>query len=52
MTRYEYMKMFGLHGQIDRPDDPPDEKFMEAVICFCIMSRWARRLEYECIKRN
>lgn len=31
MTRNEYMKMFGLHGQIDRPDDPPDEKFMEAV---------------------
>ena len=31
VTRNEYMKMFGLYGQVDRPDDPADEKFMDAV---------------------
>lgn len=31
MTRLEYMNMFGLHGTVDNPDDPPDENFMEAV---------------------
>ena len=31
MTRLEYMKAFGLSGFPERPNDPPDERFMNAV---------------------